>query len=339
MRQIVRKSYRDTRYLLNKEAGREQRVLTYDTHIGFPMGIIEDSIPAGHYFLALNSANHCLILMNAPISNSSTSINVDTDNDSALLQHTDLHEAAIRPEGLHDVHSWYFPMHEYHSELSLAHVAIMRFLDQQSYYRRAAIDYKRSILLYGETGTGKTSYLRFLSQYLIDHHQAIILHVTSRALLSVMQSHAVPMLNELAAGRWLVIIIEEVATLAKEGHVLLLNLLDHPLLRDNVIFLMTTNTPELVPENILDRPSRVDILTEVAAEGLQSGFIPAWYQHLTGKTFPEAWNNHSFLEANLSPAYLEELFILTEAEGLSVDAAWNRLEKRRKLIRSGFTNQ
>ena len=103
-------------------------------------------------------------------------------------------------------------------------------------------------------------------------------------------------------------------------------------LRDNLLFFDgQPNSPELTPpENIIDRPSRVDILAEVDAEGYQPGFIQAWYHYITGKfPSPESWNGHSFMAAGLSPAYLKELFILTEVEEISVDAAWKRLKKRR----------
>jgi len=337
MREIIKKNYRDTSYLLHKDASREKRVLTFDTHIGFPMGIIEETIPPGHYYLATNAANKTLVLLLAPLNASNTDTRVDLDFDSDLARQKELHQAAMLQSRLQDVRSWYFPIHQYHRELGITHEAILRFLKQKSFFQQVGLDYKRSVLFYGDTGTGKSSYLHFLTQYLIDEHQAIVLHAHNAATLYSMSTNALPMLRVLADGRLLVIVIEELSNLDKKYHPALLNLLDHAVLRDNLLFLMTTNSPELLPENIIDRPSRVDILAEVDAEGYQPGFIQAWYHYITGKSFPESWNGHSFMAAGLSPAYLKELFILTEVEEISVDAAWKRLKKRRVLLQSGFT--
>ena len=75
-----------------------------------------------------------------------------------------------------------------------------------------------------------------------------------------------------------VIVIEELATLVQRNdYTELLNLLDHMALQDNVLFLMTTNSPDVIPENIIDRPSRVDILEEVGNDGYIEGYTEAWY--------------------------------------------------------------
>ena len=211
------------------------------------MGIIEETIPPGHYYLATNAANKTLVLLLAPLNASNTDTRVDLDFDSDLARQKELHQAAMLQSRLQDVRSWYFPIHQYHRELGITHEAILRFLKQKSFFQQVGLDYKRSVLFYGDTGTGKSSYLHFLTQYLIDEHQAIVLHAHNAATLYSMSTNALPMLRVLADGRLLVIVIEELSNLDKKYHPALLNLLDHAVLRDNLLFFDDNQLPGTTP--------------------------------------------------------------------------------------------
>lgn len=215
----------------------------------------------------------------------------------------------------------YFPMEVYHAGLQKVDVGIDLFLSSRDFYIRHQLGYKRAVLLYGAPGTGKSRYIVHKCEQLIQKHQAIVIRIEGYQELRTLLHRGLFHLRDMMKDRLKVIVIEELATLVKyNDHTELLNLLDHIFLQDDMLFLMTTNTPEDIPENIVDRPSRVDILEEINTDGLLEGFIEAWHQFLLGEIMNKSWKSMEFYSKNLSPAYLKELFISTRINKTNVEA-------------------
>jgi len=231
----------------------------------------------------------------------------------------------------------YFPLENYHEGLSNVDKSIRAFLEHGDFYRTQRLDYKRSILLYGRPGMGKSRYLNAVSHRMILDLNAIVLRLESVRELEILLEKGLVLLDRILSDRTKVILIEELAGLVQlRSHTDLLNLLDHPLLRNNVLFLMTTNSPETIPMNIVDRPSRVDLIQGVNVDGLSDAFIPAWYRHLLNEEMPPAWNEHRFYDMKLSPACLKELFLEMVLNGWSLDESLANTELRRAKIAAQF---
>jgi hypothetical protein len=357
-RSIKRKDVLKQERALNHNVLSETTVLNFPTHIEFPPAKAYPEVPAGIYYPSVDRSSNRFILMKinpnrstSPISNGKPFGQGDTEADDFMRELAELldDDIEINPSDFSDkldidnlqdtrfLDYGYFTMENYHTGLAEVESSIQRFLQSNDFYRTQNLGYKRSALLFGEPGTGKSRYIDNLSRRLIQNHNAIVFRIESSNELDLMLEKGMVIVNRVMEGRLKVFVIEELATLVRRGnHTEILNFLDNPLLREDVIFLMTTNTPELIPENIVDRPSRVDILAEVNCNGFKPGFMEAWYQHLMGEPMPEGWSELPFYREKLSPAYLKELFISMKINGVSVDESWTAIQERRRLIRNQF---
>jgi SpoVK/Ycf46/Vps4 family AAA+-type ATPase len=332
----------------NQNSLSETTVLNFDTHIEFPTAKAYPQVPSGIYYPNVDRASGRFILMKVN-PNLKKRQRIDLTNDEfmnelrSLIEDEDIDvnpkDYSVDVDGQDNdfLDNGYFNMENFHRGLAEVETSINRFLNNAEFYRSQNLGYKRSALLFGEPGTGKSRYIDNLSRKLINKHDAIVFRIESSSELDVLLEKGLVLINRVMRGRLKVFIIEELATLVGRGnHTEILNLLDNTMLSEDVIFLMTTNTPEMIPANIVDRPSRVDILIEVNSTGLKKGFIESWYEHLIGEQMPEAWKELPFYYANLSPAYLKELFISMKINGVDVDQSWSAIQSRRRLIGNQF---
>lgn len=320
-------------------------VLLFDTHIAFPKAEAHHEVPAGVYYPAiLHDTEEFILTKFSPRSHGDldmelTEMLVELSSELTGIDPEEAYSKAS--EGRSDyVERGYFRMEEYHTGLMKIEKNFESFLNSKEFYKEHNLGYKRSALLYGAPGTGKSRYIENLSLRLIHQQNAIVIRIESSHDLAVLLQKGIYYINNKMQDRLKVIIIEELATLVmRDNHTELLNLLDHTHLRDDIIFLMTTNNPERIPENIVDRPSRVDILEEIGVEGYTDEFIEAWYEHLMNEPMPSEWKHLQFYKNNLSPAYLKELFISMKVNKMKIEESWNEIERRRKKIRSRFKQE
>jgi hypothetical protein len=235
----------------------------------------------------------------------------------------------------------FFPMHQHYGGLRKVKDTIKNFIEQKQFYEKNRLDYKRSILLYGEPGTGKSRFVNEMTRQLINSHDAVVIRIESIGQLSVIAERGLADLHCFLQGRMKIFVIEELASLLgnRNQEAIILNFLDSIYLRHDVLFFITTNFPEKIPNNIVDRPSRVDDLVEIKSSEFEHGFIAAWYLHVLGRPFPDSEMNTAwFLEAqgHTSPAYLKELFLYAELHQCSLDQSWKQIKLRRNKIKSGF---
>lgn len=317
-------------------------VLVYDNHIEFPGTVIADEIPAGVYYPAVNKISDRFILTRFNPKTTSSELN----NIESLFNELDDSTESVTPSDTHlknghtrtiKSRKSYFPMENYHTGFKKVDTCINTFLDSKDFYDLNHIGYKRSVLMYGKPGTGKSRYIDNKCKELIESHNAIVLRIEGYSELSLLLNKGLFYIREKMENRLKVIVIEELATIVQRNdYTELLNFLDHVYLQDNLLFLMTTNTPELIPENIVDRPSRVDILEEIGNDGYTNGFIEAWYTFLMGEEMDESWQKMDFYDKELSPAYLKELFISCKLNRSTIESSWKDIEKRRRKIKTRF---
>lgn len=144
----------------------------------------------------------------------------------------------------------YIPLNDLTKEVQ---TDIAEFVEHKPIYTESGIFYKLGIFLYGEPGNGKSSMLREILQYNFPEDTIVIY------LYAMPSTDFLKKVNESLKDRLKVFVFEEFVTVVDNMplHVVL-NFLDGEHSVENSITFATTNYPEKLPLNIVDRPSRFD---------------------------------------------------------------------------------
>jgi len=153
--------------------------------------------------------------------------------------------------------------------------------------------YKRSVLLHGKPGTGKTVISNRISKDIINVG-GIVLWVNDPNLLVIAFSILKDIQPETLTG----VIFEEFDEMARRNESMLLTLLDGQVQKENVVYLGTTNYIEKVPKRLY-RPGRFSSVIEVK--------------------FPTSKAREVFLSSKLGKDFIDMEFWIKNTEGLSID--------------------
>ena len=352
----------------HKEQFRRRKpwILDHGNLYSFPQLPLLEKMPAGLYQPATTRNGEFMLRRVSPVNQAMRISNQDVDtaaNKSSMninpQEQEELNdfiaelEAALQDDGetvantstiyhyfgqeLEYLSDGYFQLEKYNTGLKHISNDIERFLTQRDFYKKNHLNYKRNLLLYGAPGTGKSRFIDNLSRKLINSHDAVVIRMDSTSDLNDIMS-GLPELEFFLEGQLKIIIIEEIAELvgSRKHASDLLNLLDNQILRNNIMFFMTTNFPERVPDSIINRPSRVDCLVNIDNTSNQDGFIEAWYQHITGSELDAKYKNSEWYMKKLSPAYLKELFVFAQLHGIDLDESWKEIQRRLEEIDKNF---
>lgn len=237
------------------------------------------------------------------------------------------------------VHNGYFPLEKYNPELEDADERIESFLDSKDHYRENDIDYRRSILFYGEPGTGKSQYVMHKCRELVSRLGAVVVRLENARHIDVFNNGGVHEFSNNMQNRLKVIVFEELSDVIKDEQIRqsVVNVLDSSQLRESVLFLATTNRPEELPKNLVDRPGRLDYLEGIYPEDNDPEYVPEFYEHLMGEPYPvedEDWTE--MVSEELTPAYVKGLFINAYENNETLKKTYERIEERRELVDNNF---
>jgi AAA+ superfamily predicted ATPase/ATP-dependent Clp protease adapter protein ClpS len=152
-------------------------------------------------------------------------------------------------------------------EITLEEVdrTVIRFCKQRDQLRRLGLQTKRGVMFWGAPGTGKTHTIRYLASQLSEH---------TTFLITAEQIGLLPEYFSLARLLQPVIfVIEDADLLAKSREMLhgateemllnhLLNEMDGLKEDADILFVLSTNKPEVLEQALIARPGRVDQLIE-----------------------------------------------------------------------------
>lgn len=132
---------------------------------------------------------------------------------------------------------------------------IESFWNSEDRFKKFSFPYKRGILLYGAPGTGKSTTLAQVSQKIVERQGYVLLFRNSEDFLGGVEA-----LRETQPHSPIVAIMEDLdQILMDDDPSYILELLDGAYEAiQNVVYLATTNYPESLQDNILNRPSRFD---------------------------------------------------------------------------------
>lgn len=152
--------------------------------------------------------------------------------------------------------------------------------------------YKRSALLYGVPGGGKTSIVHRVAKKVVESG-GIVLYSEDPRILKM----AYAALNDVQPEVLTLVVFEEFDDMARQYEKTLLSLLDGEVQKENVMYLATTNYLDKVPKRLY-RPGRFSSIIEVG--------------------YPNVAARRVYFEAKLGKSDLVEALVV-KAKGLSVD--------------------
>lgn len=135
-----------------------------------------------------------------------------------------------------------------------------RFWKLKAEFSKHGFLHKRGFLLWGPPGSGKTSCLQLLIKELIDTHGGIVLFLDHPGTAVA----CIQMARQIEPNRPIIAIMEDLdALIERHGEGEYLALLDGEAQVDNIVFVASTNYPELLDRRFVDRPSRFDTICYV----------------------------------------------------------------------------
>ncbi len=198
------------------------------------------------------------------------------------------------------------------------------FMSQEQVYRDLSLLYKRGVLLYGPPGTGKTTAI----QMIIDKcrpKDSIVIYITS----------AIPrdLIEELRNDpRFKILVFEELTqTLSSTNVNRFLTFLDGESSLDNLYVIGTTNYPEQLPGNIVDRPGRFDKLFKI--DHTSDSDRKTYIKYFLKRT-PKADEIASLKD--FSMASLKEILLISLKENISITQAVRQVKEHQNTVKSNF---
>jgi AAA+ superfamily predicted ATPase len=219
------------------------------------------------------------------------------------------------------------------SELVISH--INDFWNREPVFREYGFLWKRGILLWGPPGSGKTSTVQQLSKQIVDMGG-----ITVYCVNPYLTAKGLELLRRIEPTRPIVVILEDMDAIIQQfGESDLLAMLDGELQIDNVVFVATTNYPQLLDKRFINRPSRFD---EIIKIGMPSEEARRFYLFQKNPRLQsdiselEEWVN---LTKGFSVAHLKELIISVECFNKSVTDATNRLKAMMETTTSQYADE
>lgn len=207
---------------------------------------------------------------------------------------------------------------------------IKRFVADKNRYKELGIIHKRGLLLYGPPGEGKTSLIRNLLEKAVPKESIIITldYIPSREFIQTLSNET--------GERLKIFIFEEFATLASDPNHMsdVLDFLDGAKSVQHSLVIATTNYPEMIPGNIVDRPSRFDRLLKFGHPD-QRG-IKALLKNFLKREITEEEVQFSL---GKSAAAIKEACIQSLSKNLSLKEIFDQIQKQSDLVKSDFAEK
>jgi len=201
---------------------------------------------------------------------------------------------------------------------------IAEFTTLKSSFEKHGFLYKRGILLWGPPGSGKT----------VTIQQLIRLFTKTGDGIAVMCKHPGLLMETLRdfrkvePDRQVLVVIEDLDALIemyRESD--FLNMLDGEAQLQNVVYVATTNYPEMLDNRFKDRPSRFDTIRKIDMPSEDARRV--YLQVKLPEMKAEEIEVFVIGSKGYSVAYLRELIVLTQCFKLSTEEAFKRLDMMR----------
>jgi SpoVK/Ycf46/Vps4 family AAA+-type ATPase len=199
------------------------------------------------------------------------------------------------------------------------------FYAKEDDYVKSGYNHKRGILMYGRPGNGKSFIINNLVHNLIEQEQIIAIYFPKYAESF---EDLVYNLKEVEPNRKIMVIMEDLDGLMQNGmnKSTILNLLDGIKQINNICFVATTNYPERLEENIINRPSRFDQKYEL--QNPTDDDRRAYFKHKILKEYKDMYDIEKLVTdtKDLTMSHLKELLITLYVYKWDYDKCINQLK-------------
>ena len=203
------------------------------------------------------------------------------------------------------------------------------FFRSRASYHGLGLRHKRGALVYGPPGNGKTFRIMNLASEFVSNHDCLVFTLSGAIRTIDFLQYIAPV----ASGRNNIVIIEELAEKAQNDLEATLRFLDGDTSWNNSYIIATTNVPERLPANLIDRPGRFDILLEVTNpdEAARETYI----KHFLGKASEEIIRETK----DYSIAYLREMVIRSKLDNVPIENTVKSMKDRKAKIKDKFKGE
>lgn len=193
------------------------------------------------------------------------------------------------------------------------------FINKREVYKQYNLVHKRGILLFGPPGSGKTSIIQQSAKQIVDIGGIVLFGVAPHVV-----AHMLNQIRSIEKDRLIVVILEEIESLVNDyGEHDFLSMLDGETQIDNVVFLATSNFPELLSKRLTNRPSRFDELipVDMPTRRCRKAYIKFKYPTISEHEV-DSWVEQT---DNMSLAHIQELVIAVKCLDKDPQETLNRL--------------
>ena len=208
------------------------------------------------------------------------------------------------------------------------------FWSMEGRYKELDLVFKRGYLLYGEPGTGKSSIINLVSQKIVALNGIVWYVENLNSLLELLGEF-----RRIEPNRQLLVIVEDIDSMLNaypEAEGKMLSALDGELTTDKIVFIATTNHPEVLDKRLCNRPNRFDRIIKIKApnESMRKEYME--FKGVASEVVDKNRNKVDLIKATagLTISHLRELivavFILKEDPTEVIE----RLKSMRDVLRN-----
>ena len=197
---------------------------------------------------------------------------------------------------------------------------IENFWTKEQHFRSFGFLWKRGVLLWGLPGGGKTTTLQIIANNIIKQG-GLAIYVDNPSLGAA----GLGLLRRIEPTRPIVVMLEDIDAIIKvHGEADLLSLLDGELQIDNIVFVATTNYPELLDKRLINRPSRFDVVKKIGMPSAMARY--EYIKHKNPKLSEEELQQWVNATKRFSIAHIKELIVSVECFEVDFNEAVTRLQ-------------
>lgn len=207
---------------------------------------------------------------------------------------------------------------------------IQRFLNNREVFERRGMEYSRGSLAYGPQGTGKTmTIMKSVNEIVSERDDTVAFVITSDypRYFDEMSDY-----KKIIEGNQNVIFIIEEITDQAEDFETILSFLDGEHSWTRSYSIATTNYPNSVPENVIDRPGRFDNIYEFSNPGADDR---RKYFEKQGVDYTEEVIKQT---EGFSVAHLKEIILKSDLYNQSMTDTIQEMKELKEKIQNDFSN-